>query len=127
VAEGTFNLTNAGTAIVNGSVGTAPAPFFVTSGGGPFSLSPGASVSVVVQFAPLQKGKFKGTLPIISDAKQGGHLTVILKGARVGCRAHAHIIPASTHAYSCADSHTKANSNPHASRPPTKGGKQHHV
>src|SRR5215469_6697627 len=73
-AKSSFNLRNAGTAPVNGSVNPAGPPFSVTSGAGRFSLNPGASLSISVQFAPTQKGKFKGAVAISSDAKRGGHL-----------------------------------------------------
>src|SRR5215469_17341306 len=80
-AKGSFNLRNAGSASVNGSVNPPGPPFFVTSGAGRFSLIPGASISITVQFAPTQKGKFKGAVAISSDAKRGGHLNLMLRGS----------------------------------------------
>jgi Galactose oxidase, central domain/Kelch motif len=58
-----FIVKNVGNAPLSGSVGAASGLVFqATSGGGPFNLDPGATVTVDVQFDPFKPGRYKGTV-----------------------------------------------------------------
>jgi hypothetical protein len=52
-----FKIKNVGTGELLGNVGSLPAPFTVTSGGGSFSLAPRSTEQVTVQFAPTAAGQ----------------------------------------------------------------------
>jgi hypothetical protein len=62
-----LKLTNGGKGILSGAVGSLGAPFTVTSGAGAYTLKPGKSRSVKVQFQPTAPGTFPATLTITSD------------------------------------------------------------
>ena len=57
----TFTVQNTSTASLSGSVSVG-APYTVTSGGGSFTLAPGATRTVTVQFAPTAPGSFAGNV-----------------------------------------------------------------
>ena len=65
-ADHTVTVTNQSnsTGTLTGSVGGPSAPFSLVSGGGVFSLSPGASTTIVVRFSPGTTGVFNDTLTI---------------------------------------------------------------
>lgn len=80
----TITITNdlSSTALLIGSVGSPTGPFSVARGGGPFSLEPGKSLSVVVGFSPPFAGIFSGVLTITHNAtNQSTPLNVLLTGA----------------------------------------------
>ena len=80
----TITITNdlSSTGLLIGSVGNPTGPFSVAKGGGPFSLEPGKSLSVVVGFSPSFAGIFSGVLPITHNAtNQSTPLNVLLTGA----------------------------------------------
>ncbi len=55
----TFSIENAGRGVLQGQVGTLSSPFIVTAAVGDFTVNPGQSVTVRVEFAP--------TLPAVSQ------------------------------------------------------------
>ena len=55
-------LTNSGPGEVSGTVSVSGAEFLVVSGGGPFALAAGQSVTATVDFAPHAEGVFRGQL-----------------------------------------------------------------
>jgi probable HAF family extracellular repeat protein len=69
-ANQTITITNQAnsTAVLTGNVGILSAPFSVVSGGGPFNLNPGQSLSVTVQFSPTTVGKASASLSITYNA-----------------------------------------------------------
>jgi hypothetical protein len=75
-----FTLSNKGGVDVTGTVGTVSAPFWISAGGGAFDLTPGQSIKVSVEFAPLTKGNFRQILLISSNAKKGARLKIHLSG-----------------------------------------------
>jgi probable HAF family extracellular repeat protein len=66
-ARQTLVVGNNGTALLNVTVGALAAPFRVVSGGGRFSLRPGTSRNVVVEFRPTRRRLFSAVLAIASD------------------------------------------------------------
>ena len=62
----TFSIKNAGKGLLQGNVETLAPPFAVAKSGG-FSLNPGQSMTVQVQFAPTMAGTFQPTLQVSSD------------------------------------------------------------
>ncbi|MBI4637856.1 MAG: SBBP repeat-containing protein [Candidatus Rokubacteria bacterium] len=65
---GTVTLQNAGQGTLTGSVAAAlTAPISLVSGGGVFSLSPGATKTVTIQFSPTARGTARGALTVTSD------------------------------------------------------------
>jgi Abnormal spindle-like microcephaly-assoc'd, ASPM-SPD-2-Hydin len=72
-----FTVTNSARGVLNGSVGTfaGGSPFSVTQGAGAFTLQPGKSLTIGVQFAPIAKGKATDTL-VITDTAPGTPATV---------------------------------------------------
>lgn len=68
-AEEIVTLTNvSGTATLTGTVGSLAAPFSIESGGGTFTLGPGASRSVTIRFAPAAEGDYSATLNVTHNA-----------------------------------------------------------
>ncbi|MBI4635085.1 MAG: SBBP repeat-containing protein [Candidatus Rokubacteria bacterium] len=64
----TVTLQNAGQGTLTGSVsGTLSAPFTLLAGGGTFSLAPGATLAVTVQFSPSARGTARSALTVTSD------------------------------------------------------------
>lgn len=63
----TISIQNIGQGILTGSVGTLSGSFSVLSGGGAFSLAPGATRTVTVQFTASARGTARGALVITSD------------------------------------------------------------
>lgn len=63
----TLVITNTGEGQLTGSVGEMTAPYVVTSGGGAFSLAPRSLHRVVLNFTPVQPGRYAGSLAITSD------------------------------------------------------------
>ncbi|MBI4638975.1 MAG: hypothetical protein HY727_21770 [Candidatus Rokubacteria bacterium] len=62
----TVTLQNVGRATLTGSVGTLPAPFSVTGGAGVFSLAPGATLTVTIQFSASTRGTARSALSVTS-------------------------------------------------------------
>jgi len=54
--------------VLTGNVGFPSSPFFLTAGGGAFSLGPGQSKGVVIRFSPTTTGSFSGTLTLTHNA-----------------------------------------------------------
>ncbi|WP_161782621.1 choice-of-anchor D domain-containing protein [Halococcus sediminicola] len=83
----TFLVTNDGTAplSVSGTTlsGADAGEFTITDGGGPFTLGPGESREVTVQFAPSSTGSKSATLAIDSDDGDQPTVTVSLAGESV--------------------------------------------
>ena len=82
----TVTITNqsSSTATLTGNVETLSSPFSVVSGGGAFSLAPGASQTVVVRFSPTAAGPASGNLTITHNATNPvGPTNVSLTGAGV--------------------------------------------
>ena len=72
------------TGTLTGTVGTLSLPFSVISGGGAFSLAPGASKSVVVRFSPTAAGPASTNLVISHNATNPvGPTNVPLSGTGV--------------------------------------------
>lgn len=69
-SEQTVTITNdaGSTGTLTGTVGSLSTPFSVVSGEGDFSLEPGQSLPVVVQFAPTEEGTSSATLDITHNA-----------------------------------------------------------
>lgn len=61
-ATRSVTLTNSGTAVLSGSATISCAEYQLISGGGPFSITPGESRDIVIQFAPGAVGSFPCTL-----------------------------------------------------------------
>ncbi|MBI4635012.1 MAG: DUF11 domain-containing protein [Candidatus Rokubacteria bacterium] len=66
-ATQTLTLQNLGQGTLTGSVGTLGGLFSVTTGAGAFSLGPGATKTVTVEFAPTARGTTRGALVITSN------------------------------------------------------------
>jgi hypothetical protein len=68
MANGTITITNTGTGPLNGNV-TEPAhnPPFSETGGGPFSLGPGAHEDVTIKYSPTKKGSASDNAVVTSD------------------------------------------------------------
>jgi len=84
----TITITNLSisTGTLNATVdtGSLSDPFFVISGGGDFSLSPGKSKSVTVRFSPSSLGVFSDTLSITHNAtSQSSPTGVSLNGTAI--------------------------------------------
>ena len=70
------------TGTLTGSFGNPTPPFVIVSGGGSFSLTPGQSRTIGLQFAPTSAGNFTGVLPIFHNAtNQTSPSNVSLSGA----------------------------------------------
>jgi hypothetical protein len=63
----TFTVTNGGGGTLEGSVGTAMAPYSVVSGGGTYSLGASESVTVTVRFTPTTEGPSTSTVTTGGD------------------------------------------------------------
>ena len=63
-ATRTMAVSNSGNADLTGDAEVACAEFQIVSGGGPFTIAPGASRSIVVRFAPSAVGPFPCTLDL---------------------------------------------------------------
>lgn len=59
-----FTVRNQSTRSVSGLVGTPNAPFVITSGAGPFVLTPNQILTVNVQFTPSSAGDYTGNVPV---------------------------------------------------------------
>ena len=83
----TFTVSNDGDADLDVSSvslsGTNANQFSITSGGGSFSLSPGGSRSVVVQFVPTSEGSKSATLSIASNDPDEATKTAALSGTGI--------------------------------------------
>ena len=89
-ASQTITITNqtSSTAALTGSVGTLMASFSVISGGGAFSLSPGQSLVVTVQFSPTTAGIASATLFITHNAaNESSPVMVALSGTGINANA----------------------------------------
>ena len=79
-----FTVANNGTSDLTVSTtslsGTNAAEFNIESGGGPFTLSPGTSQTVVVGFYPLTAGAKVASLDLTSDDPDEGNLSLSLTG-----------------------------------------------
>ncbi|MBC8144396.1 MAG: choice-of-anchor D domain-containing protein [bacterium] len=78
-----FTVRNQSNRAVSGFVGTSAAPFVVTSGAGPFMLTPNQTLTVNVQFTPTTNGDFSGNVPVtyVNDDTTGARTVyVILHG-----------------------------------------------
>ena len=77
-----FKIKNAGKGQLAGSIGTPVAPFLVAAGQGAFSLAPGTTKTITVQFAPTSVAKF--SVPLVLTVTPPGRpvagITVTLKG-----------------------------------------------
>ncbi len=85
-SDQTITITNEATsnATLAGSVGTLSAPFSIPSGGGPFSLTPGQSMTVTVRYSPTVTGPASANLSIVHNAtNQTSPATVGLSGTGV--------------------------------------------
>ncbi len=60
--EKVFNIQNLGTGTLTGTVGSATAPFQITSGQGSYALTTGQIHSVTVRFAPTGAGTWAGEI-----------------------------------------------------------------
>jgi hypothetical protein len=82
-----FTVSNTGGATLNVSstsvIGTDASQFIITSGGGSFSLSPGANRTVNVQFHPTSAGSKSATLRLASNDPDEDPLDVSLSGTGV--------------------------------------------
>ena len=69
-SDQTITITNdaSSTGALTGTVGDLSAPFSVTSGAGDFTLQPGQSVPVTIQFAPTAAGDSSATLQVTHNA-----------------------------------------------------------
>jgi hypothetical protein len=82
-AREAITLTNppSSTGDLEGSVGSLSAPFSVDSGEGFFSLAPGRSQQIVINFSPSAEGTFAQTLSITHNAtSQSSPLNIPLTG-----------------------------------------------
>ena len=83
----TFTVSNDGDATLNVSsttiTGTNSDQFSITSGGGSFSLSPGSTRSVTVQFAPTSEGAKSANLSLSSDDPDENPKTAALSGTGI--------------------------------------------
>jgi hypothetical protein len=59
-----FSITNHGSAELDGNVASPSAPFNILSGGGAFTLAPGSSMTVTLEFAPQVAGKFSDAVEV---------------------------------------------------------------
>ena len=75
-AQTTFVVTNTGTLTLNGTAAVTGTPFSIISGAS-YSLAPGTSGNVVVQFAPTAVAHFTDGLAFTSN---GGNATQALSG-----------------------------------------------
>ncbi|MGC9445078.1 MAG: choice-of-anchor D domain-containing protein, partial [Candidatus Methanospirareceae archaeon] len=94
-AEYSFTLTNTGGGTATGSVsltGTQATQFTITSGGGSFSLGPGASKTIKVKFCPTSAGTKTATL--FADGANCNDAASSLSGTGAGAPAIA-LTPAS--------------------------------
>ena len=85
-SDQTITITNqtSSTVTLTGSVGVPSAPFFLVSGLGAFSLSPGQSMSVKLRFLPIIAGPASENLLITHNATNlGSPQTVSLSGQGV--------------------------------------------
>jgi hypothetical protein len=73
-------LKNSGHEVLVGSVGTLDAPFRIVTGGGAFTLIPGALKNVTVEFAPTVVGRVTGSLSITSSQVDQPTATVRVSG-----------------------------------------------
>jgi len=80
----TFDVGNAGIGTLNGSVGTLSAPFSLTSGAGAFTLAPGRSHPVTVQFTPTAAGSAPASLAITSNDPAHPSVNLPIGGKGVG-------------------------------------------
>jgi len=76
----TFKIKNTGTSTLLGNVGAPTDPFSVTSGGGAFTLAPGQSKVITVQFAPTAAGRSTRTLTITSTDTARPSASVTMTG-----------------------------------------------
>lgn len=79
----TLTITNlsSSTNVLEGRIGSLSSPFSVVSGDIPFSLSPGKSHTVVIQFFPSSEGTFSQTLAINHNATNQSSPTIVsIKG-----------------------------------------------
>lgn len=77
-----FKIKNTGRTSLLGTVGALGAPFQVSAGTGTFSLAPGQSINVTVEFTPSTSGRVTQTLKITSTdpAQQTVNLPVAGNG-----------------------------------------------
>jgi hypothetical protein len=81
---------------LTGSVGNLSNPFSVVSGGGPFSLAPGESQSVIISFSPTSPGTFSQTLAITHNAtNQINPLSIPVSGTGTTASINIDINPSS--------------------------------
>lgn len=72
------------TGTVGAPTGAGAGAFAVVEGGGPFTLAPGGSRSVIVEFRPQTAGHTEAALPITHDGgATGSPITVVLQGTGV--------------------------------------------
>lgn len=82
VSNGTITITNTGVGLLTGNV-SAPSrnPPFSETGGGAFSLAPGAHEEVGIEFSPAEAGLTRDKILITSDdPKRKKPIDVILTG-----------------------------------------------
>ncbi len=79
-----FSIRNTGRGPLQGDVGALSAPFTVAEGGGGFSLNPGASMTVEVQFAPTMPNTFQQVLLVTSDDPYHQQMSIPVAGTAEG-------------------------------------------
>jgi hypothetical protein len=82
VATSAINISDSGAGTLTGNVSTSEisAPYSLLSGAGAFSLAPGASESVTIQFAPTSPRTFLGWITITSNDPANASTTVMVSG-----------------------------------------------
>ncbi len=63
-----FEISNNGTATLNGTISESAPHYRIVNGGGEFSMTPGGSHTVTVEFAPTVVGTHEGTIDLGLDA-----------------------------------------------------------
>jgi len=77
----TFSIGNTGRGVLQGDVGTLSPPFTVAAGAGGFSLNPGASMTVRVEFEPTTSNVFQQILLVSSDDPYHQLMSIPVAGA----------------------------------------------
>lgn len=75
-----FTLTSSGTGPLKGSVGKPTGPYTITSGGGSFTLAPGAKKTIKVKFTPTKKGRKTASIKITTNDLTKPAVTINLTG-----------------------------------------------
>jgi hypothetical protein len=79
-----LTIRNTGLGVLEGNTAQTAVPFTVTSGGGPFSLSSGATHIITLEFEPITPAKVTGMLLISSNDPRHPIVTVQLKAKGFG-------------------------------------------